>query len=113
MAYAYKQFIDGEWVEASNGTTWDVINPATEEKVRAVPYGNGADAQRAIQAAARAFPAWRSSTAYERAAVLKRASDLMRARLDDLARTSVQAGGKPVAGQGRVVRRRRAPRAVR
>ncbi|PYQ04438.1 MAG: NAD-dependent succinate-semialdehyde dehydrogenase [Acidobacteria bacterium] len=97
MAYAYKQFIDGEWVEASNGTTWDVINPATEEKVRAVPYGNGADAQRAIQAAARAFPAWRSSTAYERAAVLKRASDLMRARLDDLARTSVQECGKPFA----------------
>ena len=97
MAYAYKQFIDGEWVEASNGTTWDVINPATEEKVRAVPYGNGADARRAIQAAARAFPAWRSSTAYERAAVLKRASDLMRARLDDLARTSVQECGKPFA----------------
>ena len=74
-----------------------MINPATEEKVRAVPYGKGADARRAIQAAARAFPAWRSSTAYERAAVLKRASDLMRARLDDLARTSVQECGKPFA----------------
>ena len=97
MAYTYKQYIDGEWVDASNGATWDVINPATEEVIRTVPYGNGADAKRAIQAAARAFPAWRGSTAYERAAILKRAADIMRARLDDLARTSVQECGKPSA----------------
>jgi succinate-semialdehyde dehydrogenase len=97
VAYTYKQYIDGEWVDASNGATWDVINPATEELVRTVPYGNAQDAKRAIQAAARAFPAWRASTAYERAAILKRASDIMRARLDDLARTSVQECGKPSA----------------
>jgi len=97
VAYTYKQYIDGEWVDASNGATWDVVNPATEEVIRTVPYGNGEDATRAIQAAARAFPAWRASTAYERAAVLKRASDLMRARLDELARTSVQECGKPFA----------------
>jgi len=97
VAYTYKQYIDGEWVDASNGATWDVINPATEEVIRAVPYGNGEDAKRAIQAAARAFPAWRASTAYERAAILKRAADIMRARLDDLARTSVQECGKPAA----------------
>jgi succinate-semialdehyde dehydrogenase len=97
VAYTYKQYIDGEWVDASNGATWDVINPATEEVIRTVPYGNGEDAKRAIQAAARAFPAWRASTAYERAAILKRAADIMRARLDDLARTSVQECGKPSA----------------
>jgi len=97
VAYTYKQYIDGEWVDASNGATWDVVNPATEEVIRTVPYGNGEDATRAIQAAARAFPAWRASTAYERAAVLKRASELMRARLDELARTSVQECGKPFA----------------
>jgi succinate-semialdehyde dehydrogenase len=97
VAYTYKQYIDGQWVDASNGATWDVINPATEEVIRTVPYGNGEDARRAIQAAARAFPAWRASTAYERAAILKRAADLMRARLDDLARTSVQECGKPAA----------------
>jgi len=97
VAYTYKQYIDGEWVDASNGATWDVINPATEEVIRTVPYGNEEDARRAIQAAARAFPAWRASTAYERAAILKRASDIMRARLDDLARTSVQECGKPAA----------------
>ncbi|PYQ05095.1 MAG: NAD-dependent succinate-semialdehyde dehydrogenase [Acidobacteria bacterium] len=97
VAYTYKQYIDGEWVDASNGATWDVINPATEEVIRTVPYGNGEDAKGAIQAAARAFPAWRASTAYERAAILKRAADIMRARLDELARTSVQECGKPAA----------------
>jgi succinate-semialdehyde dehydrogenase len=97
VAYTYKQHIDGAWVDASNGATWDVINPATEEVIRTVPYGNAEDAKRAIQAAARAFPAWRASTAYERAAILKRAADIMRARLDDLARTSVQECGKPTA----------------
>jgi succinate-semialdehyde dehydrogenase len=97
VAYTYKQYIDGEWVDASNGATWDVINPATEEVIRTVPYGSAEDAKRAIQAAARAFPAWRASTAYERAAILKRAADIMRARLDDLARTSVQECGKPAA----------------
>src|SRR3989449_684427 len=51
----------------------------------------------ATQAAARASPTWRASTAYERAAILKRAADIMRARLDDLARTSVQECGKPSA----------------
>jgi succinate-semialdehyde dehydrogenase len=97
VADTYKQYIDGEWVDASNGATWDVINPATEEVIRTVPYGNGEDAKRAIQAAARAFPAWRASTAYDRAAILKRTADIMRARLDDLARTSVQECGKPSA----------------
>ena len=97
VAYTYKQYIDGEWVNASNGASWDVINPATEEVIRTVPYGNAEDARRAIQAAARAFPGWRASTAYERAAILKRAADIMRARLDDLARTSVQECGKPSA----------------
>ena len=97
MAYTYKQHIDGEWVDAANGATWDVINPATEEVIRTVPYGNGEDARRAIEAAARAFPAWRERTAYDRAAILKRASDLMRTRIEDLARTSVQECGKPFA----------------
>jgi len=97
VAYTYKQHIDGEWVDAANGATWDVINPATEEVIRTVPYGNGEDARRAIEAAARAFPAWRERTAYDRAAILKRASDLMRTRIEDLARTSVQECGKPFA----------------
>jgi len=97
MAYRYQQYIDGAWVDASNGGTWDVINPATEAVIRTVPFGNAADCRAAIEAAARALTAWSSRTAYERGSILRKASDLIRERVEDLARTSVQECGKPLA----------------
>lgn len=93
--YLYKQYINGQWIEASNGGTWDVTNPATEEVIRTVPYGNADDCNAAIEAASKAFPAWASLTAYKRAAILKKASDIMRSRLDDLALTTTLECGKP------------------
>lgn len=96
MSYRYQQWIGGEWCDASNGGTWDVLNPATEEVVRTVPFGDGEDCRQAIDAAARAFPAWSQKTAYERAGLLKRAADLMRERLDQLAHTTVSECGKPI-----------------
>ena len=96
MTYKYQQVIGGVWRDASNGKTWDVLNPATEEIVRTVPFGNGDDCKRAIEAAAAAFPFWSRKTAYERAACLKKAADLMRERSADLARTTVLESGKPL-----------------
>ena len=96
MAYQYKQYIGGEWRDASNGRTWDVLNPATEEVVRTVPFGNGKDCRDAIDAASTALPGWAGKTAYDRGAVLKNAADLMRRRSDDLARTTVLESGKPL-----------------
>jgi succinate-semialdehyde dehydrogenase len=95
VTYTYKQRIGGEWCDASNGATQDVLNPATEEVVRTVPYGPGADCHAAIDAAAKAFDAWAASTAYERGAVLKHAAEMMRTRADELARTTVLESGKP------------------
>ena len=96
MTYAYKQLIGGEWRDASNGKTWDVLNPATEECIRTVPFGDGEDCRLAIEAAATAFPAWSQKTAYERAGHLKKAADLMRERNSDLAHTTVRESGKPL-----------------
>jgi len=93
---SYKQLIGGEWCDALNGRTKTVLNPATEEPVREVPYVGGADCGSAIEAAARAFPSWARQTPYERGAILKRAADLMRARADDIARTTVLESGKPL-----------------
>jgi len=93
---SYKQLIGGEWCDASNGRTKTVLNPATEEPVREVPYGGGADCGSAIEAAARAFPSWARQTPYERGTILKRAADLMRARAEDIARTTVMESGKPL-----------------
>src|SRR5437588_561185 len=92
----YKQLIGGEWCDASSGRTKSVLNPATEEPVREVPYGAAADCKSAIEAAAGAFPSWARKTPYERGAILKRAADLMRARADDIARTTVLESGKPL-----------------
>jgi len=96
MNYHYQQLIGGVWRNASNGGTWDVLNPATEEVVRSVPFGSAEDCGLAIEAAAKAFPAWSGKTAYERAAVLKKAADLIRERAADLAHTTVLECGKPL-----------------
>jgi succinate-semialdehyde dehydrogenase len=96
MNYNYQQLIGGTWQNASNGATWDVLNPATEEVVRTVPFGDGNDCSLAIEAAAKAFPAWSGKTAYERSAVLKKAAEMIRARAADLARTTVTEAGKPM-----------------
>ena len=93
----YRQFIGGEWVDAANGGTWDLIDPATEEVIATLPFGDGADAEAAIDAATQAFPAWSTATAYERAAVLRKASDLARERLDDLGEVTSRESGKPIA----------------
>jgi len=97
MSYQYRQWIDGEWCEAKNGGTWDVLNPATEEVVRTVPFGDAEDCRAAIAAAARAFPSWSRKTAYERASLLEKASNMIRERSAELARTTVMESGKPLA----------------
>ncbi len=96
MAYTYKQLINGEWVDAGNGGTWDLINPATEEVISIMPFGNGGDARSAIDAAAAAFPAWSKKTAYERAEVLHRAAAWIRQRIDELGAITSEECGKPL-----------------
>ena len=96
MAYTYEQLIDGAWCPASNGAVTDVRNPATEDVIRTVPYGPAEDCRSAIDAAHRALSSWTARTPYDRAAILKRAADVIRARADDLARTTVLESGKPL-----------------
>jgi succinate-semialdehyde dehydrogenase len=97
MTFRYQQLIGGEWTAASGGGTCDVINPATEETIRTVPFGRRDDCHAAIEAAARAFPAWSRRTAYERGAMLQQGAARMRERIDDLATTTVLESGKPFA----------------
>jgi succinate-semialdehyde dehydrogenase / glutarate-semialdehyde dehydrogenase len=90
-------YIDGAWIDAGPHGTIDVDNPATGEIVGTVPRLGRAETRRAIDAAARAFPAWRGKTAKERAAVLRRWFELMLAHQDDLARLMTIEQGKPLA----------------
>jgi acyl-CoA reductase-like NAD-dependent aldehyde dehydrogenase len=97
MTSIYKQYIDGIWTDASNGKTWEVIDPATEETVATVPFGDGSDCHLALEAAARAFPSWSSATPYERGGYLRAVADLIRSRADALAEVTVRESGKPLA----------------
>ena len=89
--------IDGKWVEAESGRTLAIRNPATDAVVGEVPALGAAETSRAIEAAARAYPAWRAMLARERAAILRRLSDLMAANTDDLAIIMTAEQGKPLA----------------
>jgi succinate-semialdehyde dehydrogenase / glutarate-semialdehyde dehydrogenase len=91
-----KMYIDGKWCTAQDGRTLEVINPATETVVAEVAYGGRAEAKRAVEAAARAMPAWMKLTPYDRARVLKKTADLMRERADNIARTLTMEQGKPL-----------------
>src|SRR4249919_1271781 len=77
-------YVDGRWTDADSGETFAVLNPATGETVAAVPRLGAAETRRAIEAAERALPEWRTKTAKERARILRRLSDLMLERDDEL-----------------------------
>jgi acyl-CoA reductase-like NAD-dependent aldehyde dehydrogenase len=79
----YRLLIGGEWVAAGDGT-YPIVNPATEEVVGEAPNASVADAEDAAAAAAEAFPAWSRTSPEERAALLRRAADLLEGRYAEL-----------------------------
>ena len=89
--------INGHWLDAIEGKSLTVLNPADESSLGVVSYGGKADAMKAIDAAAKAFPAWKSVSAYDRAKVLKKTADLIRERIETIARTLTTEQGKPLA----------------
>ncbi|WP_371227251.1 NADP-dependent succinate-semialdehyde dehydrogenase [Pseudomonas sp. QE6] len=95
--FRQQAYIDGAWVDADNGQTVQVSNPATHEIIGSVPMMGAAETRRAIEAADKALPAWRALTAKERANKLRRWFDLMIENQDDLARLMTIEQGKPLA----------------
>jgi len=89
-------YVDGAWIESGAHGAIDVDNPATGEVIGTVPRLGRAETRQAIDAAARAFPAWRRKTGKERAQVMRRWFDLMMANQDDLARLMTTEQGKPL-----------------
>ena len=90
-----KLYIDGEWVDSTSGETFVSINPSKKDEV--VGYyqkGNTEDAEKALQAALRAFEEWRFYPAEERAAILLRAAKRLRERKYEFAAWMVYEVGK-------------------
>ena len=89
-------FVDGAWVEAVDGATSDVLNPATGEVIAQVPAGTEADADRAVEAAERAFPAWLDSTPRERSEMMLQLAEAVLSNQDELADLESLDVGKPL-----------------
>ncbi len=94
--FPHQQYINGRWTGALGGGTWDLINPATEETIERVPFGDAEDARAALDAAAAAFASWSRTTPNERAAVLQKAAGWIADHAADLARITTEESGKPV-----------------
>ncbi|AWJ85059.1 succinate-semialdehyde dehydrogenase I [Azospirillum sp. TSH58] len=93
----FQGFVDGRWIDADSGKTVEVTNPADGSVLGSVPMMGADETRRAIEAAERAWPAWRALTAKERAKVLRTWFDLMMANQEDLARIMTAEQGKPLA----------------
>ncbi len=92
----YKNFIGGEWVDAADGGTMEVLNPATGEAIAEVPRGTAKDVDRAVEAAKRAWPEWFETTPGERAEVLLKLADLIDEHTEELAQLESTNVGKPL-----------------
>lgn len=89
--------INGAWTDASAGTTWNLINPASETQISEVAFGDAVDAAAAIDAASTAFIEWRDLGPYRRADLLHAAADLITERADEYALVTSEESGKPLA----------------
>ena len=90
--------IDGQWVPARSGKTFETINPATEEPIAQVAEADAADVEAAVRAARRAFDEgpWPRLDARERGRIMHRLCDLVEAEIDELAALEALDNGKPV-----------------
>ncbi len=85
--------IGGDWAPASGGATFEVHNPYTDEVASVAAAATVADANRAVEAAAAAFPAWAATTLDQRRAILDRAAEIMESRQEEIAAIVAQETG--------------------
>ncbi|WP_343315331.1 NAD-dependent succinate-semialdehyde dehydrogenase [Brucella sp. BE17] len=89
--------VDGRWINAEDGKTISVTNPADGATVGTVPSLSKDTIRRAIDASAKAFPAWAAKTAKDRSAILRKWFDLIVANAGDIALIMTSEQGKPLA----------------
>ncbi|MEX0842053.1 MAG: aldehyde dehydrogenase family protein, partial [Xanthobacteraceae bacterium] len=87
-------WIGGQWRKASDGQRFDVIDPATENKIASVASATVDDAKAAVDAASETFPAWAAKKPRERAEVLRKSFELMMRDAERLAKLMTLENGK-------------------
>jgi acyl-CoA reductase-like NAD-dependent aldehyde dehydrogenase len=93
---SYKMWIGGQWVNAESGKMFAVLNPSTEEELGRVPMGGKADADKAVEAAVKAFPAWSKMLPSERAKIVSRIAGAIRENTNELVSLEVCEHGTPI-----------------
>lgn len=95
----HKLLIDGQWVPASSGDEFDVVNPATAQVIAKVAKGDKEDVDKAVRAARKAFEsgAWPKLTASQRGQLLWKLADLLESHVEELAELESLDNGKPKA----------------
>jgi succinate-semialdehyde dehydrogenase/glutarate-semialdehyde dehydrogenase len=97
-------FVGGAWIDADDGRTLDVFDPATGARLGSVPQLGAAETRRAIELAEMAWKSWRSVTAQQRSSVLRRWHQLVLDNADDLSLLMTAEQGKPLAeARGEVI----------
>lgn len=97
-------YINGQWQNANNNKTIDVLNPATDELIGTIPNMSTPETKHAIQAAKVAFDKWKNVTALERAKILRKWGELMIEHKTDLGKIMTIEQGKPLKeAEGEVV----------
>ncbi len=84
MAREYSMYVNGEWISATDGEMYDDYNPFTGEVFARVASGKRADAKRAVEAAAAAFPVWSHSLPSERQSLFLKAADILEKKKDEI-----------------------------
>jgi succinate-semialdehyde dehydrogenase / glutarate-semialdehyde dehydrogenase len=97
MASHTQLFINGSWTDSRSGGTLPVLNPATAEAIGTVSRAERPDLDLALDAAQKGFLAWRKISAFERSKIMRKAAELIRSRLDSIARILTTEQGKPLA----------------
>jgi 1-pyrroline dehydrogenase len=92
-----QNFIGGSWVDARDGATDEVLNPATGEVLAKVPASDAADVDAAVDAAAGAFDAWSTMTPRGRSEILHKVADAIEGDLENIKRIEMQNCGKPAS----------------
>src|SRR5918999_573919 len=90
-----QNFIDGEFVDAADGATEEVTNPANGEAIAEMPLSTEEDVNRAVAAAKAAFPEWSVTPPGERATALLKIADLIEEHADELSDLEAADAGKP------------------
>jgi acyl-CoA reductase-like NAD-dependent aldehyde dehydrogenase len=96
-----RMLIGGQWVDSVAGETLEVEDPAHRRPIAEVPRGRAEDVDRAVKAAAAAFPAWSRTVPRERGRLLARIADALEARIEELARTIASETGNAIRTQSR------------